>query len=111
MEGAWIKELQAAITVCDKDGIIVEMNDQSARNFAKDGGRELIGSSVLDCHPEKARDIITRMLANRAENIYTTEKDGLRKLVCQKPWYQEGQFMGLVEFIIELPPDMPHFKR
>ena len=51
----WLKELPIAITVCDKDGIILEMNDKSAKTFESDGGYALIGSNVLDCHPAAAR--------------------------------------------------------
>ena len=29
-ENAWIKEFPAAVTVCDPDGIILEMNDKAA---------------------------------------------------------------------------------
>ena len=36
---AWIKEFPAAITVCDAEGIILEMNDKAAKTFEKDGGR------------------------------------------------------------------------
>jgi len=34
----WIKEFPAAITVCDLNGIITEMNDKAISTFAKDGG-------------------------------------------------------------------------
>ena len=29
----WISEFPAAITVCDKDGIILEMNDKAAKSM------------------------------------------------------------------------------
>ena len=29
-EGAWVKELKAAITVCDREGVALEMNDRAA---------------------------------------------------------------------------------
>ena len=54
-EGAWVRELKAAITVCDREGVALEMNDRAAATHEKDGGRELIGRSILDCHPERAR--------------------------------------------------------
>ena len=31
-ENAWIKEFPAAATVCDPDGIILEMNDKAAKS-------------------------------------------------------------------------------
>ena len=42
-EGAWVKELKAAITVCDRSGVALEMNDRAAETHEKDGGRELLG--------------------------------------------------------------------
>ena len=64
----WVKEFPAAVTVCDEDGIILEMNDKSAKTFEKDGGRKLIGSNMLDCHPEPARSKTERLLAAREKN-------------------------------------------
>ncbi|MFZ5652679.1 MAG: PAS domain-containing protein [Bacillota bacterium] len=109
--GEWIKEFPGAITVCGSDGIIIEMNDRACKMFEKDGGSELIGKNVLDCHPGKAREKIKEMLESRAMNCYTIEKNGVKKLVYQTPWYKDGQYMGLAELVLEIPFDMPHFLR
>jgi len=37
-ENEWIKEFPAAVTVCDEEGIILEMNDKSAKTFEKEAG-------------------------------------------------------------------------
>lgn len=60
--GSWIKELPVAITVCDVNGVILEMNEKSCAVFAKDGGRDLIGKNLLDCHPGAARAKLEEML-------------------------------------------------
>jgi hypothetical protein len=52
---AWVQEFPGAVTVCDRDGIILAMNNKSARTFENDGGAALIGSSLFGCHPEPAR--------------------------------------------------------
>jgi hypothetical protein len=109
--GAWIKEFPAAITVCDAGGVILEMNDRASETFAKDGGRDLVGQGVLDCHPEPARSKLLRILEEGSTNCYTTEKDGVKKLIFQTPWYEGGQYMGLVELAIQLPKDVPNFIR
>lgn len=109
--GAWMKEFPGAITVCDAKGIILEMNDRACETFARDGGRDLVGSSVFDCHPEPAKSKLRRVLDDRSTNCYTTEKNGVKKLIYQAPWYEEGQYMGLVELAIELPPEVPNFIR
>ena len=108
---AWIEEFPGSITVCDRAGIILEMNAKSAETFKKEGGKDLIGSNLLDCHPEAARAKLEKMMETRQANVYTIEKKGVKKLVYQTPWYQNGQYMGFVELIVEIPFQMPHFVR
>jgi PAS domain S-box-containing protein len=107
----WADEFPGAVTVCDARGIIVYMNHRSARVFAKYGGRKLIGKSVLDCHPEPARTKLRRMLKTRTANTYSIEKKGVKKLIHQSPWYEKGRYKGFAELSLEIPFDMPHFKR
>jgi transcriptional regulator with PAS, ATPase and Fis domain len=108
---SWIKEFPAAVTVCDPDGIILEMNDKAAQTFVKDGGLALIGKNVLDCHPEPSRSQLERMLDDQTGNIYTIEKNGVKKLIYQTPWYKDGQYAGFVELSLEIPFEMSHFVR
>ncbi len=110
-EGAWIRDFYAAITVCDREGRILEMNNKACQVFAKDGGSKLIGTNVLDCHPEPARLKLKHMLESRVEKCYTTEKKGVKKLVYQTPWFASEEYMGFIEMQIELPLKMPHFQR
>jgi hypothetical protein len=108
---AWIKEFPAAITVCDKKGIILEMNDKAASNFEADGGRALIGKNALACHPDPARGKLERLLDEARANIYTIEKNGIKKLIYQSPWYLDGEYAGFVEMSLEIPFELPHFVR
>ena len=107
----WVKEFPAAVTVCDEEGIILEMNDKSAKTFEKDGGYKLIGTSMLDCHPDPARGKVERLLNAKLKNVYTIEKNGVKKLIYQSPWYKEGTYAGFVEISLEIPLEMPHFIR
>jgi transcriptional regulator with PAS, ATPase and Fis domain len=107
----WFEEFPAGITVCDADGILLEMNEKAAKTFEKDGGRALIGKNMLECHPEPARTKTQQLLAGRQKNVYTIEKNGVRKLIFQSPWYRNGEYAGFVEFSLEIPSDMPHFVR
>jgi len=107
----WTEEFPGAVTVCDRHGIIVEMNERSARTFKADGGRALIGRNLLDCHPEPSRSQVADMLARPRINAYTIEKRGVRKLIYQAPWHRDGVYEGLVELSLEIPADMPHFVR
>ena len=110
-EHAWIKEFPAAVTVCDADGVILEMNDKATKTFEKDGGYKLIGSNMLDCHPDPARSKVERLLAAREKNVYTIEKNGVKKMIFQSPWYQNGEYAGFVELSLEIPFEMEHFIR
>ena len=108
-ENAWVREFPGGVTVCEADGTIIEMNDRSARIFAEDGGRALIGKNVFDCHPEPARSELKRLMETRQRNVYTIEKNGVKKLIYQSPWYQNGAYAGFIELSLEVPFELPHF--
>jgi len=107
----WTDEFQGAITVCDCDGIVVYMNDLSEKQFTKSGDGDLLGKSLIDCHPEPARTMVKKMLAQPTLNSYTIEKNGIRKMIHQTPWMEDGHFKGVVEISFVIPMDLPHHKR
>jgi transcriptional regulator with PAS, ATPase and Fis domain len=108
---SWVDEFPAAVTVSDELGTIIEMNAMAIKAFERDGGEKLIGTNVLDCHPEPARTKLRGIMDNRKTNVYTIEKAGVKKLIHQAPWYRDGQYAGLVEISFEIPFDLPHFIR
>lgn len=108
---SWLKEFPGAVTVSDRDGTIVAMNNKAAQTFESDGGYALIGQNMLDCHPEPSRSKLEQMMATQQANIYTIEKNGVKKLIYQTPWYKDGHYMGFVEMALEIPFEMPHFIR
>jgi transcriptional regulator with PAS, ATPase and Fis domain len=107
----WALELPAAITVTDACGTIIGMNERSIATFAKSGGEALLGSDVLDCHPESVRSKVGALLQTPNPNHYTIRKNGQRKIIHQLPWYQEGKFAGVVEISVPIPDNLPHFER
>lgn len=107
----WAKEFPGAITVCDAAGIVLEMNDAAAEAYKKDGGRALLGKNLLDCHPEPSRTTVQEMLASGTPNAYTIERAGVKKLIFQAPWHEDGQYRGLVEIAMVLPDPLSHFVR
>ena len=107
----WTDEFSGAITVCDKEGIVVYMNDRSKMQFAKSDEGILVGKSLIDCHPEPARSLLLQMLAKPTPNSYTIEKRGIRKMIYQTPWMEKGEFKGVVEISFGIPAQMPHHKR
>jgi PAS domain-containing protein len=107
----WTREFPASITVCDPEGVILTLNEKAREIFAADGGIELIGKNLLDCHPEPSRTKVAGLLRTQQSNVYTIEKAGVKKLIYQSPWYINGTFAGLVELSLPLPSEMPHFVR
>jgi hypothetical protein len=107
----WAKELPLAITVCDFNAVIIYMNDRSISTFTNSGGQELIGKSLYACHSPHSNEIIQELLQTGRSNIYTIEKNGVKKMICQVPWFQQGKVAGLAELSIVLPENMPHFIR
>ncbi len=107
----WARELCVAITVSDTSGKIVYLNDKSAATFSKYGGRDLEGKNLKDCHLATSWDMIIEIMKSEKSNCYTIEKEGIRKLILQAPWYDQGKVGGLVELSIEIPFIMEHFVR
>jgi transcriptional regulator with PAS, ATPase and Fis domain len=102
-EGAgWFDEVAFPVTVCDKTGIIVYMNQASIDEFEPDGGKELLGKSLLDCHPEPARAKLTEMLAKQIPNTYISSSAGKQYFVHETPWFEDGEYKGFVEISIEI---------
>jgi transcriptional regulator with PAS, ATPase and Fis domain len=108
---SWVQAFTGSITVCDPEGIILEMNHKAIESFKEQGGKKLIGTNLLDCHPEPARTKLKRLMEAQKANVYTVEKNGKRKFIYQTPWYQDEQYGGFVELILEIPEKMPHFVR
>ena len=110
-EHDWVREFPAAVMVCDEGATIVAMNDRAAATYAKDGGRALVGTNLLDCHPEPARTKLAALMDGRRANAYPIETKGLKKFIYQAPWFRDGRYAGFVEISMEIPFDMPHFVR
>lgn len=111
MPSDWVKEIDIAITVSDKNGKFIEMNDKSVKTFANEGGAELIGSDILNCHNENSKNIIRDIKDSGRKNIYIVEKEGQRKLIYQSPWTKDGEPQGLIELSIVLPDEIEIKKR
>ena len=109
--GEWVREFTAEVMVCDRTGIAVEMNDEAAVLFAGDGGRGLLGSNIRDCHPDPARGKLESLLAGQTTNAYFSTEHEEKRFFYQAPWFQDGQFAGMVEVSFVVPQDIPHFIR
>ncbi len=107
----WTDGFLGAITVCDRKGIVVYMNERSKMQFAKSGDGDLIGKSLIECHPEPARTFLIKMLAEPIPNSFSIEKRGIHKMIHQTPWIEDGEFKGVVEISYEIPEKLQHHIR
>lgn len=107
---AWAEQMNCAVTVSNAEGIIIYMNEKSRNTFAKYG--DLIGKRLLDCHPtERARTMIQHLMETGGTNSYTIDKNGIKKMIYQTAWRENGKVAGLVEISMEIPQEMPHYIR
>ena len=106
-----MQELPAEVTVTDITGTIIEMNHEAKVLFAKEGGGNLLGSDVLDCHPDPSRGKLEHMLGRQTSNAYLNTEGGEKRFFFQAPWWKDGQYAGFVEISFVVPDELPHFIR
>ena len=103
----YFKEINAAVTVCDTEGFVIWMNEKA--KIVNHG--DFTDKSLLDCHPEPAKNKLLDLMQNQKTNTYTIEKGEIKKMIYQSPWYKNGIFAGIVELSFEIPFEMPHYIR
>ncbi|MEI7522983.1 MAG: hypothetical protein WCJ95_01565 [Mariniphaga sp.] len=108
---SWYEDFEGAVTICDPDGIITYMNLTSQRQFLKYGGSDLIGTNLLDCHPEPSRTKLGGLLKSQGTNTYTIEKNGIKKIIHQSPLFEQGIYRGMIEISFLIPDNLPHHIR
>ncbi|MEI7905268.1 MAG: hypothetical protein WCI43_07640 [Candidatus Firestonebacteria bacterium] len=103
----WAKEMDASVCVCDLNGIVTYMNEKGKVAY----GSDLTGKEIFSCHPEPAKTKFKALMASGKENIYSIEKNGVKKMVYDLPVYENGKFAGYAELVKELPENLPHYIR
>ncbi len=106
----FFKEFGAAVTVSDDKGILLYLNDKARAIFETPENAPLVGKSMFDCHKQASQEMIRAMMESKAPHVYTIEKKGVKKLIYQAPWFENGVFKGLVELSMELPSEVPPHK-
>lgn len=102
----WAKSMNCNVTVCDTEGKIIFMNDKSLAKYGN-----IIGNNLFNCHNPHSQEKIKELLATGGTNIYTIEKNGIKKMIYQTAWFEDGVVGGLTEITFEIPEEMPHFIR
>jgi ribosomal protein L15 len=82
------------------------MNDKAAEVTPKEGGKSLIGKSLMECHPPKAQreSRISRLRVGRKSSRLRGKASG-RGL--PRTMERDGHVGGLVEIHFELPRGVP----
>ncbi len=65
---------------------------KACRTFAKHG--DLIGKNLFDCHNPQSQAKIRELLETGGVNAYTIEKNGVKKMIYQTAWKQDGVVGG-----------------
>ena len=73
----WVEGMDCAVTVCDTGGTILYMNDKARTTFARHG--DMVGKNLFDCHSERSRGIIRRLLADGGTNAARSRKTASAK--------------------------------
>ena len=60
---------RVSVVICDLDHTIIYMNPAAIGRYAKRGGKDLIGKSLMDCHNEESKEIIEKVVAWFAQSI------------------------------------------
>ena len=58
-----LEQDRSAMVLCDLEHTIIYMNPTAGERYAKYGGMELVGKSLLDCHSPQANDMIKKVIA------------------------------------------------
>ena len=94
---------RCAVVICDLEHTIIYMNPSAEERYAKRGGKELVGKSLLDCHNEKSCDMIIKTVdwfrKSRENNlIYTFYNEKENKDVYMTALRDDkGELIGYYE--------------
>jgi len=99
----WFENLPCAVTVCDRNYTILYVNQATAEANAERGGKELVGRSLLDCHPPRARRLLRKVMDSGEPHIFTSERNGRKKMVYEAHWRRDGEVGGMIEVSFQLP--------
>jgi len=106
-----INELPVAVTVCDREGVILYMNERANITFRKYGGAQIVGTNLFLYHQGPSAVKLKELLDNEGTHAYTVDKNGIKKFIYQSPWYNDGAYSGLIELSMQIPFELPNFVR
>ena len=57
-----IDQDECSVVICNLEHTIIYMNPAAMNNYAKSGGKKLVGQSLFGCHNEKSNEMIERVV-------------------------------------------------
>ena len=67
---------RAAVVICDLEHKIIYMNPVAISRYEKWGGKDLLGRNLLDCHNDKSKEMINKVVdwfkASKDNNLVYT---------------------------------------
>lgn len=93
----------SAVVICDLDHRIVYMNPAACQRYARYGGDQLLGKSLMDCHNRKSGETIERVLRwfqasesnNRVHTFYNEKENKDVYMIALRN--EEGRLIGYYE--------------
>ncbi len=100
---AVLDEDKAPVVICDLEHTIIYMNPVACQRYEKQGGADLLGKSLLDCHNAKSNEMINRVLdwfmaSNDNNRIFTFRNEKENKDVYMVALRDDsGKLIGYYE--------------
>ena len=93
---------RCAVVLCNLQHEIVYMNEAAAVNYAKWGGKELLGKSLLNCHNVHSNDMIKQVVdwfavAEDHNIVFTHHNPKQNKDVYMVAVRENGKLIGYYE--------------
>ena len=110
--GTFLGGLRVAVTVADETYRIVFMNDLALEHYAAQGGENLIGTDLLDCHNAESQATLRHMVdryrtGDLAPTRYRIAKQDRRiQSIVLIPLIVDGQFKGIAELLWTEHPEL-----
>ena len=97
-----IDQDKSAVVICNLEHQIIYMNPAAIASYAKSGGANLIGQSIMDCHhaesQQKMRQVVEWFASSPEHNrVYTFYNEKQNKDVYMVALRSEGALIGYYE--------------
>ncbi len=102
MYGALFDGVSAVIVLADENYIIRYVNDIGVDNYRRFGGRDIVGTSLFDCHNDHSCQVIREIYdgfksGDLKSKIVVQPQDDRVKHIVYLPVFHSDEFKGCME--------------